>query len=75
MKRWQRLKDKHFDMFGYSFNAPFEVISGNTKEVEKFTDLLEKSITKHKDYIVGNYGITENYIAQQKKPPEDTIWD
>ena len=75
MKKWQHLKDKHFDMFGYSFNAPFEVISGDNKEVERFTDLLEKSLTNHKDYIVGNYGITESYISQQKKPPEDIIWD
>ncbi len=75
MKKWQRLKDKHFDMFGYSFNAPFEVISGDNKEIEKFIELLQKSITEHKDYIVGNYGITESYIVQQKKPPEDTIWD
>ena len=69
MKKWQRLQDKHFDMFGYSFNAPFEVISGDNKEIEKFTYLLEKSklnsfIATYEQFNYGNsYSSGKRLIA------------
>lgn len=71
----KKLMNKHFSIFGYYFPTPFKVIKGNKEEVAKFTELLEKSISEKKDYLIGNYNITDEYIKQQKRPPESIIWD
>lgn len=75
MKKWEKLESKHLKMFGYYFPTPFGVIKGNVEEVNKFIELLEKSISEKKDYLIGHYGITEEYIKQQKRPAENIIWD
>lgn len=75
IKRVTDLESKHFKIFGYQIVTPEDILFGTTEILNNYLNALEKSIKDKKDYIIGNFGITEESVRLFNRPAEKIIWD
>lgn len=69
------LEGKYFRVFGYRVVTPDDILFGASEILEKYISTLEKSVKEKKDYIIGNFGITEESVKLFNRPAEKIIWD
>ncbi len=75
-EKCMKLRKQHIDKFGYSFMPSLEVLKEEPNACAEYCDLIERSLRDNVDYIIGHYGVTEEYVKQQKHyDPTEIIYD
>lgn len=75
LKKIIDLECKFRDVIGYRIQTPASVVIGKDNEIDRYISEFERSIKDKKDYITGNFGITEESVRIFNRPPGKIIWD